>query len=83
MRRREKTSSLSDNEAKTIIEACLHGHGRRGATEEQVRRSLSWANGVRAEQALLELVLEGKLAITKTKKNGLVLDEITFTKRRA
>jgi len=79
---KRRPSALSDDEAKTIIEACLLGHGNKGASQDEIARCLSWANGVKAEQALLELVLEGKTVIAKTKKNALVLDEIVFAMRK-
>jgi len=74
-------ASLSDDEAKAIIEACLRGHGEKGASKDEITRCLSWASGVKAEAALLELVLEGRISISKAKKNGLVLDELTFVPR--
>lgn len=73
---------LTDEEAASVIEACLEGHGRRGASEAKVRACLEWANSVRSEQALLALVLEGKLAITSVRKGGFVSDELTFARRK-
>jgi len=82
MPKRNETS-LTDDEAKAIMEAVIVGHGRRGASEQNIRSALAWANAVRSELALLELVLEGELAITKVKKNGFRSDELTFAKRSA
>jgi len=76
-----REATISDEEAKAVIEAVLEGHGRRGATEGQIVMALKWANDVRSELALLDLVLEGKLAITKVKKGGFKSDELTFRAR--
>jgi hypothetical protein len=77
-RSRQHESSLTDDEAKAIIEAVVAGHRRKGASEQDVHLALKWANAVRSELALLELVLEGRLAITSVKKNGFKTDELTF-----
>jgi len=79
--KRQKTA-LSDDEAKKIIEACLEGHGEKGATQEEIARCLRWATAVKNEHDLLELVLEGRLVIKKTKKNGFVADELTFAMKK-
>jgi hypothetical protein len=74
-------TTLSDNEAKTIIEAVVAGHGTKGVSEDKIRAALKWANGVRSELALLDLVLEGRLAITSVKKGAFRSDELAFVER--
>ena len=80
---RSRIKALTDDEAKLVIEACLHGHGEKGASEDTITRCLSWASGVKAEAALLELVLDGMLSISEIGEDKLVLDELTFVPREA
>ena len=65
-----KQQLLSDAEAKAVILARLRGAGPEGASKAQCEQAVRWAEQVRIDSALLELVLEGRLAMRPAKGEG-------------
>ena len=62
-----KQQLLSDAEAKAVILARLRGAGPGGASKAQLEHAVRWAEQVRTDSALLELVLEGRLSMRPAK----------------
>lgn len=52
---------LTDDEITTLILSCCKFHGDEGVTQDQMRAVIDWAQRVRAESAMLSLVLEGRI----------------------
>lgn len=73
--------SLSESDAKAVIEAVVVGHGKRGASEEEILRAVRWAEGVVMNWTLLRLVLEGQLCISKIQPDALREPDLTFVTR--
>lgn len=55
---------LDESEVDTLVMALATGVGRRGFTEDEASRLLEWANGVRLDQAILRVVLDGELVVS-------------------
>src|SRR5690625_4146668 len=60
--RRKEVGMLTDDEVRAVILACAHAPD--GATEEDMGAAIRWAQGARTESLMLDLVLEGRVAIT-------------------
>lgn len=57
---------LTEDEICAVIIACASAPG--GATEEDMKAAVQWAQQVRIDATLLDLVLEGRVAIAM--RNG-------------
>lgn len=53
---------LTDDEIRAVLLACASAPG--GATEEDMKAAVRWAQQVRTDATLLDLVLDGMVAIT-------------------
>lgn len=76
MARRKRTSAITmrpredggwttfdEDEVKALILAACRGQGHAGATTEEIRRVINWAEGVRSDLVVLDLVLDGQVSI--------------------
>lgn len=53
---------LTDDEVRAVILACASAPG--GATEEDMKAAVQWAQQVRTDATLLDLALDGMVGIT-------------------
>lgn len=59
----DKSKLLTEDEIKIILMASIAANGDKGTTEEDMLKAVRWAEGVRVDAGLLELVLAGSLFI--------------------
>ena len=64
-------STLTDEEVKAIALAVVSGAGEAGAEEAHIMRAVRWAEAVRHESTLLDLVLSGDLHIVRINPPGM------------
>ena len=57
------TQLLDTEEAALLLAACPEAHTLEGMTAEQAEDLIQWAEGIRLNNACLELVLKGRLQI--------------------
>jgi len=60
----DDASLLTDEEAQTIVLAAVTYGGKEGVPEPVIDRVYQWAQDVRFDSMLLDLILEGKLLPT-------------------
>lgn len=74
-------NALTDEQARAVIEAVVFGAGARGASEDEIRLAVQWATSTLADFALLELVLERRLAVSRVEADGVTGPNLTFVTR--
>lgn len=59
----ENDGFLTDGEVQRLIMSLLQSRGERGAGEQDMKAVIDWADGIRLQNTMLDLVLDGRVEV--------------------